>query len=64
MNLLVPFKGIELENIEAMIRKFNIDYGVWIKRLIVKPSKQYEEGGALLSIDNVKATDVEKRFQN
>jgi len=57
------FKGIELENIEATDKKkFNIDYGVRIKAINSQALKQYEEelvGNIILSIDNVKATDVE-----
>jgi membrane-associated protease RseP (regulator of RpoE activity) len=57
------FKGIELENIEASEKKrFKIDYGVRIKAINSQALKQYEEelvGNIILSIDNVKATDVE-----
>ncbi|TDE29843.1 PDZ domain-containing protein [Flavobacterium ranwuense] len=57
------FKGIELENIEAADKKkFKIDYGVRIKSITSENLKQYEEeliGNIILSIDNVKATDVE-----
>lgn len=57
------FKGIELENIEAADKKkFKIDYGVKIKSITSENLKQYREelvGNIILSIDNVKATDVE-----
>ncbi|TDE04821.1 trypsin-like peptidase domain-containing protein [Flavobacterium sandaracinum] len=57
------FKGIELENIEAADKKkFKIDYGVKIKSITSESLKQYKEelvGNIILSIDNVKATDVE-----
>ncbi|TDE42327.1 PDZ domain-containing protein [Flavobacterium rhamnosiphilum] len=57
------FKGIELENIEAADKKkFKIDYGVKIKSISSQNLKQYEDeliGNIILSIDNVKATDVE-----
>ena len=57
------FKGIELENIEAIDKKkFKIDYGVRIKAINSQALKQYEDelvGNIILSIDNVKATDVE-----
>lgn len=57
------FKGIELENIEAADKKkFKIDYGVRIKSISSQSLKQYEDeliGNIILSIDNIKATDVE-----
>ncbi|MDI6050897.1 trypsin-like peptidase domain-containing protein [Flavobacterium sp. XS2P24] len=57
------FKGIELENIEAADKKkFKIDYGVRIKSINSQNLKQYEDeliGNIILSIDNVKATNVE-----
>ena len=57
------FKGIELENIEAADKKrFKIDYGVKIKSITSESLKQYTDelkGNIILSIDNVKATDVE-----
>ncbi|WP_426091513.1 trypsin-like peptidase domain-containing protein [Flavobacterium sp. DSR3-2] len=57
------FKGIELENIEAVDKKkFKIDYGVRIKSINSQNLKQYEDeliGNIILSIDNIKATDVE-----
>ncbi|MFV8270307.1 trypsin-like peptidase domain-containing protein [Flavobacterium sp. GT2N3] len=57
------FKGIELENIEAADKKkFKIEYGVRIKSISSQSLKQYEDeliGNIILSIDNIKATDVE-----
>lgn len=57
------FKGIELENIEAADKKkFKIEYGVRIKGISSQNLKQYQDeliGNIILSIDNVKATDVE-----
>ena len=57
------FKGLELENIEAADKKkFRIDYGVRIKDINNENLKPYYEqlkGGIILSVDNVKATDVE-----
>lgn len=57
------FKGLELENIEAADkRKFNISYGVRIKDINnenLKPYYDQLKGGIILSVDNVKATDVE-----
>jgi len=57
------FKGIELENIEAVDkRKFRIDYGVRIKEINnenLKPYYNQLKGNIILSVDNVKATDVE-----
>jgi serine protease Do len=64
------FKGIELENIEAADkRKFRIDYGVRIKEINnenLKPYYDQLKGNIILSVDNVKATDVEtiSRFLN
>ncbi|MDZ4329025.1 MAG: serine protease, partial [Flavobacterium sp.] len=43
-------------------KKFKIDYGVRIKSINSQNLKQYEDeliGNIILSIDNVKATDVE-----
>ena len=61
--LSTEFKGIELENIEAADKKkFKIDYGVRIKSINSQNLKQYEDeliGNIILSIDNIKATDVE-----
>ncbi|WP_264522298.1 trypsin-like peptidase domain-containing protein [Flavobacterium sp. N1994] len=64
------FKGLELENIEATDKKkFKIDYGVRIKDINndnLKPYYDQLKGGIILSVDNVKATDVESisRFLN
>ncbi|MFV5702840.1 S1C family serine protease [Flavobacterium sp. XS2P12] len=57
------FKGLELENIDTTDKKkFNLDYGVKIKSITNQNLKQYEEelkGNIILSIDNVKAKDIE-----
>lgn len=57
------FKGIELENIDAGDKKrFRIDYGVKIKNISNENLMQYQnelQGNIILSIDNVKATNVE-----
>jgi len=57
------FKGIELENIDAADKKkFRIDYGVKIKNITNDHLMQYQnelQGNIILSIDNVKATNVE-----
>ena len=57
------FKGIEFENIDAADKKkFNIDYGVRIKEIKNENLKPYYDqliGNIILSVDNVKATDVE-----
>ena len=57
------FKGLELENIEAADKKkFNINYGVRIKEINnenLKPYYDQLKGGIILSVDNVKARDVE-----
>ena len=57
------FKGLELENIESSDKKkFKIDYGVRIKEINnenLKPYSNQLKGNIILSIDNVKATDVE-----
>ncbi|MBP4138297.1 trypsin-like peptidase domain-containing protein [Flavobacterium geliluteum] len=57
------FKGIELENIDASDKKkFRIDYGVKIKNITNENLMQYQNellGNIILSIDNVKATNVE-----
>ena len=64
------FKGLELENIEAADKKkFKIDYGVRIKEINndnLKPYYDQLKGNIILSVDNVKATDVESisRFLN
>ena len=57
------FKGIELENIDAVDKKkFRLDYGVKIKSISNQNLAQYTDelvGNIILSIDNVKATNVE-----
>lgn len=65
------FKGIELENIDTSDKKkFKIDYGVKIKSINNENLMQYAEelqGNIILSIDNIKATNIEtvsKIFKN
>ncbi|WP_333875905.1 S1C family serine protease [Flavobacterium sp.] len=64
------FKGLELENIDAADKKrFRIDYGVRIRDINnenLKPYYDQLKGNIILSVDNVKATDVEtiSRFLN
>ena len=57
------FKGIELEDIDASDKKkFHISSGVRIKEITNENLKPYYEelkGNIILSIDNVKASDVE-----
>ena len=57
------FKGLELENINAADKKkFNLNYGIKIKAVTNENLKQYEEelkGNIILSIDTIKATDIE-----
>jgi len=57
------FKGLELENIDATDKKkYRIDYGVRIKEINnenLKPYYDQLKGNIILSVDNVKATDVE-----
>ncbi|MBE0391434.1 trypsin-like peptidase domain-containing protein [Flavobacterium sp. PL002] len=57
------FKGIELENIDAADKKkFRIDYGVKIRSITNENLMQYDKelrGNIILSIDNVKAKDIE-----
>ncbi|HSN47614.1 MAG TPA: hypothetical protein VLR29_02530, partial [Flavobacterium sp.] len=57
------FKGLELENIDAADKsKFRIDYGVKIKSITNENLKEYEDelkGNIILSIDSVKAKDLE-----
>lgn len=57
------FKGIELENISAADKKkFRVDYGVKIKSINNENLNQYANelnGNIILSIDNVKAKDLE-----
>ncbi|MCW2120759.1 Do family serine endopeptidase [Flavobacterium sp. 7A] len=61
------FKGIELENIEAADKKkFKLDYGVKIKAINNENLAQYAselKGNIILSIDNVKATNIESVSQ-
>jgi Na+/phosphate symporter len=64
------FKGLELENIDgADKKKYRIDYGVRIKEIHnenLKPYYDQLKGNIILSVDNVKANDVEtiSRFLN
>ena len=62
-NFNTEFKGIELENIDlADKKKFKLDYGVKIKSISNENLAQYSDeliGNIILSIDNVKATNVE-----
>ena len=64
------FKGLELEDIEASDKKkFRIGYGVRIKDINNESLAPYADqlrGNIILSVDNVKATDVEtiSRFLN
>ncbi|MFM2369463.1 MAG: hypothetical protein RL619_1769 [Bacteroidota bacterium] len=57
------FKGLELENLDTSDKKkFNLGYGVKIRSITNDNLKQYEEelkGNIILSIDNIKATDIE-----
>ena len=57
------FKGLELENIDAADKKkFHIDSGVRIKEINndnLKPYYDELKGTIILSIDNLKTTDVE-----
>ncbi|MFV5688429.1 trypsin-like peptidase domain-containing protein [Flavobacterium sp. ZT3R25] len=57
------FKGLELENLDASDKKkFNLNYGIKIRSVTNENLKQYEEelkGNIILSIDNIKATDIE-----
>ena len=57
------FKGLELEDItSADKKKFRIDYGVRIKDINnenLAPYADQLKGSIILSVDNVKATDVE-----
>ena len=61
--ITTEFKGLELEDIgTADKKKFKIDYGVRIKEINndnLKPYYDQLKGGIILSVDNVKATDVE-----
>src|SRR5574343_42349 len=57
------FKGLELEDIDnADKKKFRIDYGVRIKEINndnLRPYYDQLKGNIILSVDNVKATDLE-----
>ena len=57
------FKGLELENIDASDKKkYRINYGVRIKEINnenLRPYYDQLKGNIILSVDNVKATDVE-----
>ena len=57
------FKGLELEDIDsADKRKFRIGYGVRIKDINndnLRPYYDQLKGSIILSVDNVKATDVQ-----
>ncbi len=57
------FKGLELEDIDAADkRKYRIGYGVRIKEVNnenLRPYYDQLKGNIILSVDNVKATDVE-----
>jgi serine protease Do len=57
------FKGLELEDIDSGDKKkFKIGYGVRIKDINnenLRPYYDQLKGGIILSVDNVKATDVE-----
>ncbi|MGV3697187.1 Do family serine endopeptidase [Flavobacterium sp.] len=57
------FKGLELEDIDAADkRKFRIGYGVRIKDInneSLRPYYDQLKGNIILSVDNVKATDVQ-----
>ena len=61
--ITTEFKGLELEDIEAADKKrFRIGYGVRIKDVNSENLKPYADqlkGNIILSVDNVKATDVE-----
>lgn len=60
--VVTEFKGIELEDIDsADKKKFNINYGVRIKEINnenLKPYYDQLKGNIILSLDNVKATDI------
>ncbi len=62
-NFTTEFKGIELENIDAADKKkFRIDAGVRIKEINndnLKPYYDELKGTIILSIDNMKTTDIE-----
>jgi S1-C subfamily serine protease len=56
-------KGLELEDIDAADKKnFRVNYGVKIKDITNEELVEYADqlkGGIILSVDNVKATDIE-----
>ncbi|SHI72007.1 S1C family serine protease [Flavobacterium terrae] len=56
-------KGLELEDIDAADKKnFRVNYGVKIKDITNDELVEYADqlkGGIILSVDNVKATDIE-----
>ena len=62
-NFTTEFKGIELENIDAADKKkYRIDTGVRIKEINndnLKPYYDELKGTIILSIDNMKTTDIE-----
>jgi len=57
------YKGLELENIDSSDKKrYKIDYGVRIREINndnLKPYYDQLKGGIILSVNGVKATDVE-----
>jgi serine protease Do len=57
------FKGLELADIDnADVKKFNIKYGVKIENITNEELQDYASqlrGGIILSIDNMRATDIE-----
>lgn len=59
----VEFKGMELANISAIDKKkFKVDYGVKIRSINNDNLREYTDelvGNIILSIDNIKATDIE-----
>jgi membrane-associated protease RseP (regulator of RpoE activity) len=62
-NNTAELKGMELENLDASDKKrFKINYGVKIKDINNDDLAQYADelkGNIILSVDNIKATDVE-----
>jgi Do/DeqQ family serine protease len=62
-NNTAELKGMELENLDATDKKrFKINYGVKIKDINNDDLAQYADelkGNIILSVDNIKATDVE-----
>lgn len=68
--VVTEFKGLQLEDIDsADKKKFRIGYGVRIKDInndALQPYADQLKGNIILSVDNVKATDVEtiSRFLN